>query len=227
MGDRADDREASSRRTAYGCRMHSQRKLVAVVSAAVIALGLALTGCANEANEPPSDSAPPATTAPDESEAVDEARTPRGADLAITEFTISWEDAVDAALVNFDGELAEFELDWHRDRYAYDVELVSDVEEYEVRVDADTGEQYDERTEKIETDDLAEKQAEVVNLDAVVSWDDAVAAALDAQSGTVNEWKLEGTKHGPQYEFDVDDDSGEDYEVSVNAETGEVIKVDD
>jgi len=209
--------------------MRAERKSVTVASALAVVLSVSLAGCSGSASEnpPAQGESGSASDAPSDGGGDSGATTPRGADLAVTSFAISWTDAVDAAMDKFDGRLTDVELDWSMDRYAYAIELVSDSEEYEVRVDADTGEQFDESTEAIESDDIAEKQAEVVDLDEVVSWEDALATALDAQSGTVNEWKLEGTSHGPQYQFDVDDDSGEDYEVSVDATTGDLLGVDD
>lgn len=211
--------------------MRQQRTSMAAAAALSLVLGLA--GCAGAAE--PDEPAPPATpgdsgsSAPGDSGSTSDesSATGRGADLATTQFALSWQDAVDQAMADFDGRLAEIELDWARDRYAYTVELVSDTEEYKVRIDADTGEKYESRTEQIEADDLAEAQAEVVDLDAIVSWDEALVTALDAQQGTVNEWKLEGTERGPQYQFDIDDDAGEDYGVTIDAVSGALVEIDD
>lgn len=216
--------------------MRAQRTTTTALAAIAVALGLTLAGCASESAPSGDDSAPATSNGQDSGQNGDGQKkddsgdgdtTQRGADLATTEFAVSWEDAVDTAMENFDGDLAEIELDWNRDRYAYKIELVSQTEEYEVRIDADTGEQFGEQTEKIESDDVAEKTSETIDLDTIVSWDDALATALDAQNGTVNEWKLEGTEHGPQWQFDIDDDAGEDYEVTVDAVSGDLITTDD
>jgi len=214
--------------------MRAQRTTTTALAAIAVALGLTLAGCASESAPSGDDSAPATSNGQDSGQNGDDQKkddsgdtTQRGADLATTEFAVSWEDAVDTAMENFDGDLAEIELDWNRDRYAYKIELVSQTEEYEVRIDADTGEQFGEQTEKIESDDVAEKTSETIDLDKIVSWDDALATALDAQNGTVNEWKLEGTEHGPQWQFDIDDDAGEDYEVTVDAVSGDLIATDD
>lgn len=214
-------------------RLHSIR--TTAITAAALALGLTLAGCApasDTTNSSPDSGSSSGSADDGATQGSDEGgdtggATERGADLATTEFEVSWQDAVETAMGNFDGELAEVELDWNRDRYAYSIELVSDSEEYEVRIDADTGEQLSEETEPIDSDDVAEKTSEVVDLDNIVSWEDALATALDAQDGTVNEWKLEGTKHGPQWQFDVDAESGEDYEVTVDAVSGDLIATDD
>ncbi|MGO1770703.1 MAG: PepSY domain-containing protein [Microbacterium sp.] len=212
--------------------MSAQKKPLAALTIGAAALGLVLTGCASGGGDASDDDAAP-SAAPSEQETTESApddggsATERGADLATTEFAVSWEDALDTAQSGFDGQLAEIAFDWQRDRYAYTVELVSDSDEYEVRVDAESGETFDERTEAIESDDADETQREVVDVDAVVSWDDALATALDAQDGSVSEWKLEGTERGSQYQFDIETGSGDDAEVTIDAETGDLLETDD
>ena len=54
-------------------------------------------------------------------------------------------------------------------------------------------------------------------------------AAAGAHDGPVNKWKLEGKESGPQYEFDIgksDNPQDGDYEVQVDAKTGEVTQQD-
>lgn len=215
---------------AYGGVMWAQRKPIAVSAAIAAALSLALAGCSNPDTNAPNDEGTSAATksqeSGDSSKEVDDERTERGVDLAATNFAIDWETAIDTATGNFDGDLSEVEFDWSSDRYVYTVELFSDADEYTIRIDADTGEVLGDNLESIESDDLPEKTSEVVDPDQIVSWADAVATALDAQKGAVTEWKLEGTEHGPQWQFDIDSESGEDYEVTVNAETGDLISTD-
>lgn len=200
---------------------------------AVAALSLMLAGCSDgpgSAGDPASssNSQSDSTAQPDGSgDAAAGTATLHGADLAITQFATSWLDAVDIAKAQFDGGVTEIELDWNHNRYAYKIELASATDEYEVRIDADTGETISESTESIDADDVASTQAEVIDLSRVVSWEDALASALSAQAGVVDEWKLEGKSEGPQYEFDIVDDSGEDFEVTLDALTDNVLRVED
>lgn len=213
--------------------MRTRRSTFTAATIGVAALGLALTGCAGGSDDVSDDRDTAPESSPTEQETAPSGSddggsvTERGADLATTDFATSWEDALATGRSGFDGELAEIVLDWQRDRYAYTIELVSDTEEYEVRVDADTGEAFDEQSETIDSDDVAEKQNEVVDVDAVVSWDDALQTALGARDGTVTEWKLEGTEQGPQYQFDIESGDAEDAEVTVDAESGELLEMDD
>lgn len=151
----------------------------------------------------------------------------QGADLATAVFAVTWKDAIDIAKEKFDGDLTEVELDWNRDRFVYEVELLSATEEHDVRIDAMTGEIVNERTQALDATRVASMQAEIIDLNAVISWEEALAAALDAQNGSVVEWRLEGTQNGPQFGFDVIDTSGTDFEVTIDALTAAVISVED
>ncbi len=211
--------------------MRTQRNSVTLV--AVAAVSLMLAGCSGGAgagsySDAYSNSQSDASGSGDGTNGSDGASvTPVGTDLAITQFAISWLDAVDIAKKQFDGGVTEVELDWNINRYAYKIELVSATEEYEVLIDADTGEKTNQKTERIDADDLATKQSEVIDLDRIVPWEEALAAALAAQAGIVDEWNLEGRAEGPQYQFDIVDTSGNDFDVILDAMTGKVLRVED
>ena len=173
----------------------------------------------------PSDSAePPASEPPADETSSDKTR---DTDLADAEFALSWEDALDIANEQFDGDLYSVGLDWERTQFAYTVKLVSDTDEYEVEIDADSGDVLAEETESLDDDDAAEKTSEIIDVEQVVPWSDALDAALNEADGRIDEWKLEGTEQGAQYQFDIDHPSGEDLEVSIDAYTGEFLRLDD
>lgn len=211
--------------------MRMQRNLVTLV--AVAALSFTLAGCSGGAtsasySSTSSNSQSDAKGQGDGKNGTDAASvTPFGADLTVTPFAVSWVDAVDIAKKQFDGDVTEVELDWNIDRYAYKIELVSATEEYEVIIDADTGEKSNAHTERIDAEDLATKKSEVIDLDQLVTWESALAAALATQAGSVDEWNLEGRAEGPQYEFDIVDSTGNDFDVILDAMTGIVLRVED
>lgn len=173
----------------------------------------------------PSDSAePPASEPPADEPSSDKTK---DTDLADAEFALSWEDALDIANEQFDGDLYSVGLDWERTQFAYTVKLVSDTDEYEVEIDADSGDVLAEETEPLDDDDAAEKTSEIIDVEQVVPWSDALDAALNEADGRIDEWKLEGTEQGAQYQFDIDQPSSEDLEVSIDAYTGEFLRLDD
>ncbi|MGF3056737.1 PepSY domain-containing protein [Microbacterium sp. YY-01] len=216
--------------------MSSQRTPLFLSLAAVVALAVPLSGCtggpASPGDSTPDPALPTMTAQPDASEggeSGDDApgdAPQRGADLATTNFAVSWEQAVETARAAFDGELTEVELDWSRDRYAYTVELVNNETEYEAVIDATTGEIVREETDSLSSDDAAKKLAKAITVSELISLQDALDAALAAQPGEVEEWSLEGERSGPVFEFDIDD-GNDDYEVTIDARTGKVIEIDD
>ncbi|TQO22337.1 PepSY domain-containing protein [Paramicrobacterium agarici] len=208
--------------------MRAQRTPITAAAAVAVALGLTLAGCTASDDPHPNDDGPPAPTASQSSgESTTGSGTERGAALATTAFALAWRDAVDTAKDGFEGELTEIELGWETDRYAYTVELLSGDHEHTAVVDAETGEVVTNSGEPVENNDVAEKKAEVIDYEGLVPLEEAMSTALDAQSGTVSEWKLEGTQNGAQWQFDINAGSGEDYEVTVDAYSGDVITTDD
>ncbi len=134
------------------------------------------------------------------------------------------EDAVSAAQENFDGELVEFELDQDRSDWVYKVNLENDSEEYEVELSA---EDLSVLSEETETDDDNDTEDQFTYEDAIPH-DEAVQTALDETGGEFEGWTLD--KDDGQLEYDVEvtnADNGDDTDVTINAESGEVIEVDD
>lgn len=134
------------------------------------------------------------------------------------------EDAVSAAQENFEGELVELELDEDNSEWVYKVHLENDTEEYEVELSADDLSVLSEETE---TDDDNDTDDQFSYGDAIPH-DEAVQTALDEVGGELEGWTLD--RDDGQLEYDVelrDTDNGDDTDVTINAESGEVIEVDD
>lgn len=196
--------------------------------AALATLSLALVGCTGT-EAPAEDSSsrqasePTTTPAPGE-----DGQAPTGkTDLSKTTFAVSLQDAVDTAKSMFDGGLTEVDLDWDAGRYMYEVELVSATEQFEVRVDATTGETYGERAKPMEASEAAEKQASIIDLGTVVPLASAAKAALGVDGGGIESWSLEGNPQGPRYKMDIIGATVTDFEVTVDAISGLVLGTDD
>ena len=133
------------------------------------------------------------------------------------------EDAVSAAQENFDGELVELELDEDSDQWVYKVNLENDSEEYEVKLSA---EDLSVLSEETDTDDDNDTKDQFSYEDAIPH-DEAVQTAIDEVGGELEGWTLD--KDDGQLEYDIDvrnSDNGNDTDVTINAESGEVIEVD-
>jgi uncharacterized membrane protein YkoI len=210
------------------------------IAAATVGTALLLAGCATQAptdsapqDEPrqPADSQTPSESgqAPSEGQGGEDqggGSASQGGDLATETFDVSWQDAVATAQQAFDGRLMGVELDREGGEYFYTVDLASDTEEYEGHVHATTGELRGEETEPLDSDDAAEVDDEVFEVDGLVEPSEAIAAALAEVDGTATSWSLDRGWAGIHYDIDVDLTSGDDAEVEVDATTGEVVEVD-
>lgn len=137
------------------------------------------------------------------------------------------QEALDAALNEFSGDVTKIELEpGLGGRLEYKIELISSDTEYEVQYDASTLEKLSEEREALGEDADQERQ-QAFDPDAVVSLEEAVNAARDYQAGAITEWKLEGKDNGlVQYEFDIQPGAdADDVEVKVNAMDGSVIEL--
>jgi len=133
------------------------------------------------------------------------------------------EEAVSSAQENFDGELTELELDEDNGEWVYKVHLENDSEEYEVELLA---EDLSTSNEETESDDNNDTEDQFSYGDAIPH-DEAVQTALDEVGGELEGWSLD--KDDGQLEYDVEvanSDNGDDTDVTINAESGEVIEVD-
>lgn len=152
-------------------------------------------------------------------------------DLAEHTFPVSWQDALKKAQDKFDGDVSKIELEQSdTGTYEYKIELLSDKQKYAMQVDANSGDVISEKTDDFDEDKIgSERQKKRVDMDDVVSLDQAMDAAKGAHDGPINKWKLEGKDSGAQYEFDIDKGSnpqGGDYEVQVDAKSGKVTQQD-
>lgn len=169
-----------------------------------------------------SPSASSATSSPDASGPID---------LADHKFPVSWQDALKKAQGKFDGDISKIELEQgDTGNYEYKIELLSDQQKYAMQVDANSGDVISEKTDDFDKDKVgSERQKKRVDMDNIVSLQDAMDAAKGAHDGPINKWKLEGKDSGAQYEFDIDKSDnphGDDYEVQVDAKSGKVTQRD-
>lgn len=152
-------------------------------------------------------------------------------DLAEHQFPVSWQDALKKAQDKFDGDISKIELEQSdTGTYEYKIELLSDRQKYAMQVDANSGDVISEKTDDFDEDKIGtERQKKRIDMDNVVSLDDAMDAAKGTHDGPINKWKLEGKDSGAQYEFDIDKSDnprGDDYEVQVDAKSGKVTQQD-
>lgn len=138
-----------------------------------------------------------------------------------TEETLSLQDAVDIYMREYPGaQIQNVNFDEDSGRWTYEITGVFENREYDVEIDAVSGDIID--VEEDDADDDA-----FLNFDNLITPTEAVEIALTALA---EDLELEG------WELDTDDDSnrvkyeiefrGHDRDVLVDAETGEVLKID-
>lgn len=138
------------------------------------------------------------------------------------EFAISLDDAVAKFKETFPEEGIEIsgvDLDEDDGKYAYDIQGFKENKEYEVKIDAETGDILAQEEEvDDDNDDLDDDIA--IDFATIITPQDAMEKALENNKGYVKSYELDHNDDGKLvYEIDVED--GDD--VELDAETGDII----
>lgn len=139
------------------------------------------------------------------------------------EFAVSLDAAVQIFLDTFpeaEGiDLVEFDVD--DGRYEYEIDGFNSNMEFELTVDAKTG---DIREGKSESD--ADREVGL-DFEKIISPKEAMANALTAiGSGYVKEWQLDTDDGRTIYEIDIEGSDSDVDDVTIDAFTGEVLEID-
>lgn len=138
------------------------------------------------------------------------------------EFAISLDDAVAKFKETFPEEGIEIsgvELDEDDGKYAYDIQGFKENKEYEVKIDAETGDILAQEEEvDDDNDDLDDDIA--IDFATIITPQEAMTKALENNTGYVKSYELDHNDDGRLvYEIDIED--GDD--VELDAETGDII----
>ena len=128
-------------------------------------------------------------------------------------------EAIEAAHERFDGILEEVSYEEDDGVYYYEVKLENKKEEYEVKLKADNLSVLEEEHES-DNNDRGFKRLEAAQDEKIISLKQAKETAAEAVNGKIDEWDYEVEDF--KYEFEIGD-----YEVKINAKTGDVIEIDD
>lgn len=135
------------------------------------------------------------------------------------EFEITLDEAVQIFFDTFpDAEGIDYvEFDIDDGRFEYEIDGFNATTEFELTVDAETGETYDQSEENDDDSKTA------IDFDAIISPQEAMANALDeVGSGYIKEWDLETDDGQTVYEIDVENATTHADDVYVDAVTGDV-----
>lgn len=128
-------------------------------------------------------------------------------------------EAIEAAHERFDGILEEVSYEEDDGVYYYEVKLENKKEEYEVKLKEDNLSVLEEEHES-DNNDRGFKRLEAAQDEKIISLKQAKETAAEAVNGKIDEWDYDVDDF--KYEFEIGD-----YEVKVNAKTGDVIEIDD
>lgn len=192
----------------------------------ILAAGLALSACGNQAAKPANDGAKEVkqeeSQVAENNDAVKEvsndANTAAKEPIPTTEKTL--EEAIDAFYAHYKDEAIELtsaELDEENGKYCYGVKGFKDGQEYEAVLDANTLEVISEKTE-------AEDDSKVMAIDrkAIITGKEAMEKALEGQADNVYVEGYELEVENGKAVYDIDLENAED--VRIDAATGEIIK---
>ena len=136
------------------------------------------------------------------------------------EFKISLDDAVKKFKEEFkadETEVSSLEFDEDNGKYAYDIKGFSGNDEYEAKIDADSGEILSKEQDK--EDDSSDKKA--IDFTKIKDSKEAIKKALENNKGFVKSYELDVNDQGKTiYEIDVV--GGDD--VELDAETLDIIQ---
>lgn len=204
--------------------------------ASALALALLLSACsgenANKAKEDAKDAVSNAKAAVSEEvssvkdkaeekkdqakEKIDEATT----GIEEKEFKVSLDDAVNKFKEAFkvDGiEVSSLEFDEDNGKYAYDIKGFKDNEEFEAKIDAESGEVLSKEQDK--DDDKEDDKA--IDFTKVKAPKEAIAKALENNKGFVKSYELDFNDQG-KLVYEIDVVNGDD--VELDAETLDIIQ---
>lgn len=161
-------------------------------------------------------------------------------DAAKSNPELTYEDIKDIAESQYAGTITEIELERKHGKNVYEVELTSDEKQYELKLDANTGEvvvleekQIEQNTklpseqkDKSKADNARVKEDSEPTL--IMGMDEAIAFALQEFSGTVTEAELDREDGRFIYEIEIKS-NGVEADIEVDAQTGEIliIEIDD
>ncbi|MFD2830860.1 PepSY domain-containing protein [Corticicoccus populi] len=143
--------------------------------------------------------------------------------ISLDNITTDPADAIATAHENFEGDLVSLELDNDNNTWVYEVNLETSDDEYELQVSVEDLSVINEHTEQDNNINI-----ESFSYDDAVPFNEAVQTAIDEVGGELEGFTLEMEDGQLIYEIEIRDaDGGNDYDVVINAETGELITTDD
>nr|WP_086443798.1 PepSY domain-containing protein [Enterococcus sp. 12C11_DIV0727] len=192
-----------------------------------LCLGFALAGCTNTDKSLEANKESKMSTKVSQSTKQDVSGTSNSTTKKTSQRKVSVEDAIKAYNEAYPNtSITSLDLDPSFGIYYYEIKGVDDSKEYEVKINAETGELKKEREETLDQDEQngVEKKNEALELKGILSIEDVSKIAEDSVGeGTANEWSLERDLALTYWEVKVQTGNKE-MTVKINAQTGDVLE---
>ncbi|MCC0640077.1 MULTISPECIES: PepSY domain-containing protein [unclassified Clostridioides] len=200
------------------------KKLYLLVASILIA-GL-LTACSGNSN---SGQAPQNSNTKKEANASNSDLKDGKIDESLMEqdFKVPYTDAINMFKDKYkDADIVDLSLESDLNKYVYTVEGVDDNNEYKMKIDANTKDVLQDKTEKLDSEDLNGKaRKEKLDLNDIITPQKAMEIALKEQDGIVKEWSLDKDLDVTFYKIRIDKDKNE-YDIKVDSKKGTILEVE-
>lgn len=199
-----------------------------LVMTGLLTMGLALAGCTSNSNELPQNTSDKTTVS---SSKMGESQTSNSQNTDTAEIKLTVAEAIAVYEKNYpDTVITGIDLDTSFGAYYFEIKGVDDNTEYELKVNAETGEATKEREEKLEADETngVKKSAEALDLNKLLTIEEATDLASEAlgdAKATATDWSLDRELSITYWEVSFKSGRKES-SVKLNAQTGEILETE-
>ena len=143
------------------------------------------------------------------------------------DFKVPYTDAINIFKDKYkDADIVDLSLERDLNKFVYTVEGVDDNNEYKMKIDANTKDVLEDKTEKLDSEDLnGVARKEKLDFNDIMTPQQAMEIALKEQNGMVKEWSLDKDLDVTFYKIRIDKDKNE-YDIKVDSKKGTVLKVE-
>lgn len=125
-----------------------------------------------------------------------------------------------------DADIVDLSLERDLNKFVYTVEGVDDNNEYKMKIDANTKDVLQDKTEKLDSEDLnGVARKEKLDLNDIITPQKAMEIALKEQNGRVKKWSLDKDLDVTFYKIRIDKDKNE-YDIKVDSKKGTILEVE-
>ncbi|NMS90052.1 PepSY domain-containing protein [Clostridioides difficile] len=151
----------------------------------------------------------------------------KNTNLSEQDFKVPYTNAVSIFKDKYkDADIVDLSLERDLNKFVYTVEGVDDNNEYKMKIDANTKDVLQDKTEKLDSEDLnGVARKEKLDLNDIITPQKAMEIALKEQNGMVKEWSLDKDLDVTFYKIRIDKDKNE-YDIKVDSKKGTILEVE-